>query len=349
MTDPALPPSPEFGPDSPQDTEKSYGRPQGLAPQQQPAVAPSTPTVSTYPVTFTGTSQEFFRIWIVNLALSVVTLGFYIPWARVRTRQYFYGHTWLDGHNFEYTANPWALLKGYLIVAAFSLAYSLSSQFPYKGSEWVVGGVALLFVLIYPWLVRQSMRFLARSTVHRGLSFRFTESLGGAYVSYGLANIAAVLSLGLAFPWAWFMQRRYQVEGINYGSAKGHFRGDVGNFYLIALTGIALTIGGGVLIGTLVAMIFGVLGLTLSSIGAGDNGAPEAVIVVGVVVAYLGILLLYGLAGQYVRAATMRYVFNNVELGGVVRLSATFSPWMFAWISLSNYAAQIVSLGLLTP
>ena len=43
---------------------------------------------------FTGQAGEYFRVWIVNVLLSVVTLGLYSPWARVRTRQYFYGHTW---------------------------------------------------------------------------------------------------------------------------------------------------------------------------------------------------------------------------------------------------------------
>lgn len=304
---------------------------------------PPPVTVSTYPMTFTGTAQEYFRIWIVNLALSVVTLGLYIPWARIRTRQYFYGHTWLDGHNFEYTANPWALLRGYLIVAAFTLAYSLSINFPYQGSEWVALAVVALFVLFYPWLVRQSMRFLARSTVHRGLSFRFTETLGGAYLSYGLANILAGLSIGFAYPWAWFMQRRYQVEGLNYGSAKGHFRGDVGSFYVIALTTAALALGGSLIFGLLAVVAFGIWGPEQSM-------SPQAAgFFVVVVVAYLAVLLLYGLVGQYLRAAIMRYVLNNVELGGVVRLSAQFNPWMMAWITISNFFVQVVTLGLMSP
>ena len=171
------------------------------------ANAPQAARVHTYPLRFTGQASEYFRVWIVNLALTVITLGLYTPWARIRTRQYLYGHTWLDDQNFEYTASPFALLRGYLIVVAFFGLYTAAQQLQFTGWEWVTGALGLLFAVAYPWLVRQSMRFQARSTVHRGLRFRFTGSLGDAYVSYGVANIAAVVSGSLALPWAWFMQR----------------------------------------------------------------------------------------------------------------------------------------------
>ncbi|MEO1140896.1 MAG: DUF898 family protein, partial [Pseudomonadota bacterium] len=61
---------------------------------------------------FKGTASEYFGIWIVNLLLSIVTLGIYTAWAKVRRLRYFYGNTWLDGHNFEYHAKPIQILIG---------------------------------------------------------------------------------------------------------------------------------------------------------------------------------------------------------------------------------------------
>ncbi|WP_240738167.1 YjgN family protein [Deinococcus fonticola] len=327
-----------------------YGRPVNEVNPGLVGLAPM-PQVRTFPLSFTGTSAEFFRIWIVNVALSVVTLGLYTPWARVRTRQYFYGNTWVDGHNFEYTANPWALLRGYLLVAALFGTYNAAMQFQFQGWEWVVGIVVGLFVLLYPWLVRQSLRFLARSTVHRGLHFSFQGSLGQAYVTYGLANVAAGF-VGLALPWAWFMQRRYQVEGVHYGQASGRFRGDVGPFFIFGLTGLGLTLGGVILLLGLGLLGFGLFSaLDLGSLADWEDlsAASMTGIVAALATAYLVFLLVYLGAWQYVRAATMKYVLNNVELGGVVRLGATFSPWRLVWITLSNTAAQLLTLGLLTP
>lgn len=315
-----------------------------LAEAGGPVAVAEQPAVTVYPVTFSGQAGEYFRIWIVNTALSVVTLGLYLPWARVRQRQYLYGHTWLDGQNFEYTANPVALLRGYLIVGAFFLAYLITGNL--ERLSWVAGSIAALFFVLYPWLVMKSLRFLAVSTMYRGLRFRHHGRAGGAYLTYGLANLAAVLTGGLALPWAWFMQRRYQVQNAAYGNARMTFRGDVGGFYVIALTGVALAVGGAVLLAVPVIALVALLGdqadLDLAAT------LPPAVIL-GLGAAYLGFLLLYAVAWQYVRAATLRYVLNHVEVGGVVRTGATFSSARLTWIGVSNAAAQVLTLGLAVP
>ncbi|GHG18932.1 hypothetical protein CBQ26_06520 [Deinococcus indicus] len=308
----------------------------------------AAPVVTTYPVSFTGSAGEYFRLWIVNAALTVVTLGLYLPWARVRNRQYFYGHTWVDGHNFEYRADPRRLLRSYLLVGALFLAYVLTSESESLG--WVSVLIALLFLGLYPWLVAQSMRFQAVNTVHRGLRFHFDGRVRDAYVAYGAANVAAAVSGGLALPWAWFMQRRYQLDHLRYGSARGLFRGDVAPMYLIALTALGVMAGAGLLLGVpaVVAVVawMAAQGFELDSLnwmGAGLFG------VFFVAAAYVILLVLQGVVWQYVRAATMRYVLNSAELGGVVRTGATFNPWRVVWISVSNGVAQLLTLGLATP
>ena len=40
--------------------------------------------ITAHPLEFTGSGGEYFRVWIVNLLLSIVTLGFYTPLARRR-------------------------------------------------------------------------------------------------------------------------------------------------------------------------------------------------------------------------------------------------------------------------
>ncbi|THF69422.1 DUF898 domain-containing protein [Deinococcus sp. Arct2-2] len=344
MSDPTFPPTtPEQQADGLPVNLTKLGR-ESLIPASAPAPAP---TISAYPFSFTGTAGEFFRLWIVNTALSIITLGVYTPWARVRTRQYFYGHTWVDGHNFEYTANPVALLRGYLIVAAFFGLYTLATNIQFQGWEWVAGIIGVSFVALYPWLVMKSLRFLAASTAHRGLNFRFHGTAGGAYLAYGVANVAAGLSSSLALPWAWFMQRRYQVENAAYGRARATFRGDVGNFYIIGLTALGLVIGAAVLLA--VPVIAGFALLTSNDPFSGGGDAGYLGVFAGIAVLYLAFLAAYSLAWQYIRGATLKLVLNSIEVGGVVRTHATFSPWMLAWIGLSNAAVQVVTLGLATP
>jgi hypothetical protein len=41
-------------------------------------------------VEFTGSGSEYFRIWIVNLLLTIVTLSLYRPFAKARRLAYFH-------------------------------------------------------------------------------------------------------------------------------------------------------------------------------------------------------------------------------------------------------------------
>ncbi len=65
---------------------------------------PETDVATTHAVEFRGTGREYFRVWLVNVTLTVLTLGLYGPWAKVRTRRYFHGVTSLAGYSFEYHA-----------------------------------------------------------------------------------------------------------------------------------------------------------------------------------------------------------------------------------------------------
>ncbi|MFC6748226.1 DUF898 family protein [Deinococcus aquaticus] len=122
--------------------------------------------------------------------------------------------------------------------------------------------------------------------------------------------------------------------------------------YLIALTGVGLLVGAGLLLAVpavvaLVAWMAG-SGFDLDSMDWESLGSGLFFFIF-LAVGYVILIALNGVAWQYVRAATMRYVLNNTELGGVVRAGATFNPWRVVWITVSNGAAQLLTLGLATP
>ena len=74
---------------------------------------------------FKGNAKEWFGIWIVNLLLSIVTIGIYSAWAKVRTKKYFYGNTFVDGRNFDYHATGGQILKGRLIIIAAIIVFQI--------------------------------------------------------------------------------------------------------------------------------------------------------------------------------------------------------------------------------
>ncbi|MGB1834264.1 MAG: DUF898 family protein, partial [bacterium] len=80
---------------------------------------------SPLPFEFTGKAKEFFGIWLSNLLLSILTLGIYSAWAKVRRRRFFLGHTLIGGHRFDYHADPKVILKGRAVVVSVLVVLSL--------------------------------------------------------------------------------------------------------------------------------------------------------------------------------------------------------------------------------
>lgn len=65
---------------------------------------PASHALQTLPVQFNGDARDYFRVWLVNALLTIITFGIWSAWAKVRTQRWFYGHTQIGGHGFEYHA-----------------------------------------------------------------------------------------------------------------------------------------------------------------------------------------------------------------------------------------------------
>lgn len=173
------------------------------------SLAPSTAHFPyTLAIRFTGSGSEYFRIWIVNLLLTVVTLSLYLPWAKVRRLKYFHGNTLLGDEPLGYHANPRKMLRGYLLVGLLFVLYSVAGHF-----SPVAGLVALLIVVaVSPVLFRASLQFRLANTSWRGLRLRFTGSLGQAY----MLVVPALVTVAFGFGLAMFGAREQQQQPSNW-------------------------------------------------------------------------------------------------------------------------------------
>src|SRR5262245_39325722 len=151
-----------------------------------------------HPFEFRGTGGEFFRIWIVNLALTLITLGIYSAWAKVRTRRYFYGNTVVAGHAFDYHAAPLRILIGRAIAVGLFIVYNIISRL----SPLVAAPAVIVFLVAIPWLIVAAQRFNARNTSYRNVRFNFIGTYGGAFKAFLLWPLAGAVTLGGLMPLA---------------------------------------------------------------------------------------------------------------------------------------------------
>ncbi len=318
-----------------------------------------------YPLRFTGSGGEYFKVWIVNLLLTIATLGIYSAWAKVRKMQYFYRNTEIDGSVFDYHGKPMAILKGRLIALALILAYHFSIDF-----SVVLGLVAAaVFAAAWPWLLTQSLRFKLHNTSYRGLRFRFTGPARFLYLLMGIPLAAVLLASGLMtaglengakpdlwmlapifavyavlmllFPWLYFQFKRYQHRHSGYGNAMGRFHGHARGVYWIYLQAVLL-------IAITIAVLIG-LSFAAGLAGSLIRSLPSTVVAVAVTIAVtlMFYFLILGLL-PFVQARLQNYVWNN-SLLGLLGFDSKARARRMAFIAITNMLLIIVTLGFFTP
>ncbi len=142
---------------------------------------------------FEGSGLEYFKIWIVNVLLTIVTLGLYYPWAKVRSYRYFYANSTLEGRNFEYHATGKQLFLSYLIALVLMIIFVVVDQVFPVGSLILI----VLFFLALPWIIWRSLKFNLRMSSFSNVRFGFDGGLGGAYMNFMVLPVAMMLGLYL--------------------------------------------------------------------------------------------------------------------------------------------------------
>jgi uncharacterized membrane protein YjgN (DUF898 family) len=152
--------------------------------------------IESHPIEFSGSGGEFFRVWIVNVLLSIVTLGFYTPFARRRTAQYFYGHTVVAGSPLEFTAQQRKMVLGFLLLVLIYLLYKLAAD---TGQDLVTSLFLLGGAALAPYLWGSAMRFRLSATRWRGVRLQFTAPWREVYRASWPVFAVALMWMAVGF------------------------------------------------------------------------------------------------------------------------------------------------------
>ncbi|WP_189419285.1 DUF898 family protein [Cellvibrio zantedeschiae] len=173
------------------------------------------------PFVFNGSGLEYLKLWLVNLLACILSAGILYPWAKVRSLRYFYQRTHLDNVEFFYTSNP---QKIFLVQFALSLYLAgLAYAFFRAPLICLIGGVILIAVLPYYWLKRST--FEQQHSLYCDTHFQKKSDLRETYKIFLLWPLIAVLTAGLAAPYAIFKIQQHRVESISIGGYAFSFSG----------------------------------------------------------------------------------------------------------------------------
>ncbi len=280
-------------------------------------------TSAALPFKFTGEAAEYFRIWIVNLCLSIVTLGIYSAWAKVRRKRYFYGNTLVNGAAFEYLADPKAILKGRIIVLAVVALVGVFGDV--TGTK--IGG--LIYLLVLPYVIIKASRFNAVNSAFHNVRFQFGNDFApprgwcrGFVPGYRetskflmLPVVLVPLTFGLLYPYYAYRKRQFILQHTAYGTTLFTFDARPGQYYFAYFKA---------------ALLF-IVFLVGSILTAGIAALP-----------------LYIVFAAYRDAAVGRIAWRHTALGKL-RFDCTWKTWDLFKLHLLNSLAVIVTLGLMVP
>lgn len=345
--------------------------------------------IAAYRLRFSGSGGEYFRVWIVNLLLSIVTLGLYTPWARRRTARYFYDHTMIAGSPLEFTAPLRKMVVSFILFALLYVAYKIAAE---TGQDTVVSIFIIAVALLAPYIWGSAMRFRLASTRWRGLQLQFTTRWKDVYVAswpiflmaaiwvgitYGLDVLSAdaapparaqngrpgpawprmdapmwgLIALGLALSVLCIIRVEFNYKSLLVlRTGIGKQRGRWKPVY-----GDFVRIWGA----TIVVFLAGVALILALAVGAAytiesmfraaRGPAVFLLIFLIVIAAFLGLVLASAPARAYREARMFRLIWSNVGLSQIARFKCDLRHWAFVRLRIKNILLTLLTLGFYRP
>lgn len=206
-----------------------------------------------YWLTFHGTGGSLFGIQIVNMLLTILTLGGYYFWGKSKVRTYILSQIEFAGDRFAYHGTGKELLMGFLkAVLIFGVPLAVLLLGPELGgaSETVNGvsfliayGVAFLFV---PVAKVGARRYRMSRTSWRGIRFSFRGQIMDFFKLLMKGQFLTMLTFGLYYPYFETRKHGFMVDHSYFGNQKFNFDGhgrDLWRPYITAMLLAPFTLG----------------------------------------------------------------------------------------------------------
>ncbi|MEQ8735140.1 MAG: DUF898 family protein [Rhodospirillaceae bacterium] len=197
---------------------------------------------SIIPLSYDGSLGRVYGIWLLNLILTIVTLGIYIFWGKTRMRRYVAGGFKLLGDRFAYTGTGKELFLGFLKVMPFIIVL-YAPLVLYSPEVYPITN--LLFVVYYFLFlvaIYAALRYRLSRTTWRGIRGRLTGSAfkyGAIGMGVGILN---VLTLGIFIAKGDQILMRYKMSNVWFGNTQGVFIGTTGQLWKSHLITLVLAL-----------------------------------------------------------------------------------------------------------
>ncbi len=188
---------------------------------------------------FLGKETAYWRLRIKGAALLMLTLGLYRFWFATDVRRFLWSNTEIAGDTLEYTGLATELVVGFLLAVAilvplYTVFGIAALELTPRAPLLLVAGL-ITIALLGEFALYRARRYRLTRTVFRGVQF---DQHGAAW-RYALYAVLwwslAIVTLGLAYPWAQASLQRFKMAHTCYGDLAGSFVGKGATLFLRGL------------------------------------------------------------------------------------------------------------------
>ncbi len=318
---------------------------------KSPKVTNSSDTTIYHPI-FWGRGRTLFGIFIVNTLYTLLTLGIYSFWGRVRIRQFLSNQTSFAKIRFSYHGTGQELIKGWSkAFVIFGIPYMFFSLVPIIWDHipiWIPNLIISVMVLCFiPVAVVGSHRYRLSRTAFGAIRFSFRGRVKDYMKIWFTGSFLTFMTAGLYYPFFENARRDFLVTHSFLGNRHFSYYGT--GTALLGIYGRAL----GVIIGTFLVTVIGLaeisgIPLTLEFhthmadwLHDEANQAWQAGVILGMAISLLW-------SWWYLQLSKQRYFWNQSTFQDA-SFQFSASTWNLVELRLTNFLLLILTFGLAWP
>src|SRR5262245_60627098 len=219
-----------------------------LPPPGPGGAPPALPAARRRP-TFHGTGGTLFGIHVVNVLLTIVTLGIYYSCGKTRIRRYVFGERAFAGDRFAYHGTAKELILGFVkaflvffvpIVILTVVRDVLDVAPAIKGAAAI--SISLLFLMFIPVAMVGARRYRLSRTSWRGIRFSFRGRAIEFVKIFVRGSFLTGLTFGLYYPFFATRRQAFMISNSYFGDERFGFDGRGRELFGPFLLAILLTL-----------------------------------------------------------------------------------------------------------
>ena len=197
---------------------------------------------------FHGNGSSLFGIFVINVLLTLLTLGVYYFWGKAKIRRYMHSQTELHNSRFSNHTTGGELCIGWIKAIILILTIVLISEIPSffwedMTHEWITTlafYVLLLFVFL-PLAIVGSLRFRLSRTSYQGIRLSFRGNSKTFFKIYYIGLLKTIFTLGLYYPYFETKIRLFLTRSVQFGTGRFKFFGTGRNLFWHFVLAVLLT------------------------------------------------------------------------------------------------------------